>query len=171
MNLRLTALVLVLGSLLSGCGSSPKGAGSGKYAAVELNGFSRSAVQMATEQVFERNGYKLAVQTDPTGHHSAPTSNSLTFEKPGSTGQSLVWGGLEKGVWEQVVVEITRLGDGDEFLLSAQAFRVKNHGDSLLEESSKMGVAMQSKYQELLEKVRKLLEPLPTSPGVGTSQK
>jgi len=156
-----SAFLLVVASFLASCTSSPTGAGSGKYAAVELSGFSRVSVQMATEQVFVRNGYKMVLQKNDV----------LTYEKPGSTGQNIMWGALDKGVWERIQVHITRLGDADNFLVSADAYRVSSHGDSLLEDSKPMGFAMQSKYQDLLEQVHALLAPLPTAPGIGTPEK
>jgi hypothetical protein len=150
----------LLWALLSGCTSPPQGAGSGRYAAVEVDGFSRISVRLATLQVFEREGYKLLSEKN----------DSITFEKAGSTGQNVLWGNLERGVWERVVVTINRLSDGDRFLVYLDAFRIHNHGDAVLEESKKMGFAVQSKYQALLEQVRALLEPLPEA-GAGTSSR
>ncbi|MEN9674962.1 MAG: hypothetical protein RIS76_858 [Verrucomicrobiota bacterium] len=141
--------------LLAGCTTPPKGAGTGKYAAVEIDGFSRSSVRLAISQVCEKQGYKQI----------AEINDKMTFEKSASTGQSIVWGGLDKGVWERIEVSVTRLSDEDHFLVSLDAYRINNHGDSLLEDSKKMGFAMQSKYQELLENVRKLLAPMPPPAG------
>ncbi|MBN8248729.1 MAG: hypothetical protein J0L84_14975 [Verrucomicrobia bacterium] len=159
-RVRLLLVLPLLWALLSGCTSPPKGAGSGKYAAVEIDGFSRVSVRLATLQVFEREGYKLLSEKN----------DSITFEKAGSTGQNVLWGNLERGVWERVVVTINRLSEGDRFLVFLDAFRIHNHGDAVLEDSKKMGFAVQSKYQELLEKVRSLLEPLPES-GTATPSK
>jgi hypothetical protein len=146
---------LLLAGFLTGCSSSPKGAGSGKYAAVELKGFSRMAIEMATEQVFLKEGFKLERRANET----------MIFEKPASTGQNIVWGGWQTGLWDRVVVKVTRLSEEDDFLLSADAFRVTSRGDSLLEEEKRMGFAVQSKYQKLLEGVKTLLEPMPKSSG------
>ncbi|HAB16146.1 MAG TPA: hypothetical protein PLX89_06900 [Verrucomicrobiota bacterium] len=158
--LRFLSLV-ALAAGLAGCQSSPTGAGTGKYAAVEISGFSRSAVEMATEQVFVKEGYKLA----------ATGNQTLVFERPASTTQNVVWGGWQTGLWDRVVAKITRLGSDDDFLLSADAYRVQSKDDSILEKESKMGFAVQSKYQEMLEKVKKLLEPMPKSPGIGEEAK
>jgi len=155
------SLLLILplvGALFAGCTSPPVGAGSGRYAAVEVDGFSRTSVRLATLQVFEREGYKLLTEKN----------DNITFEKSGSTGQNVLWGNLERGVWERVVVTINRLSEEERFLIYLEAYRVHNHGDAVLEDSKKMGFAMQSKYQELLEKVRALLEPLPTAGSAGS---
>ena len=109
---------LVLAGVLAGCSSSPKGAGSGKYAAVELKGFSRMAIEMATEQVFVKDGFKLERRANET----------MIFEKPASTGQNIVWGGWQTGLWDRVVAKVTRLSEDDHFLLSADAFRVTSRG-------------------------------------------
>ncbi len=146
--------VLAVG-LLGGCTSSPSGAGTGKYAAVELNGFSRTAVEMATEQVFEREGYKLASKSNDT----------LIFERPSSSTKNLVWGNWTSHLWDRVVTKITRLSEVDSFLLSADAFRVQNKDDKIMEEEKKMGFAVQKQYQELLERVKTLLAPMPKASG------
>ncbi|MBX3731014.1 MAG: hypothetical protein KF791_00310 [Verrucomicrobiae bacterium] len=146
----LLCLILAVG-LVSGCTTPPTGAGKGRYAAVEVDGFSRDAVRLAIAQVFEREGYKLVNEKN----------NALTYEKAASTGQNVLWGNLERGVWERVIISITRLREGDFFLVSLDAYRINNHGDAVLEDAKKMGFAMQSKYQDLLEQVRKLLAPLP----------
>lgn len=114
---------------------------------------------MATEQVFTEDGFKVA----------SKSSESLVFERPSSSMQNIVWGGWQTGLWERVVVKITRLGEDDHFLVSADAFRVKSKDDSILEEEKKMGFAVQATYQKLLERVRGLLEPLPTTPATGGS--
>lgn len=151
--LRFLITSLALGIILTGCTSPPKGAGTGRYAAVEIAGFSRSSVRLAIVQVFEKQGYRQI----------AEINDKMTFEKPGSTGQNIVWGALDKGVWERIEISVTRLTEEDNFLVSLEAFRISAHGDSLLEDSKKMGFAMQSKYQELLENVRKLLSPITPS--------
>lgn len=153
--LRLLTAALFASLLLAGCTTPPKGAGVGKYAAVEIDGFSRSSVRLAISQVCEKQGYKQI----------AEINDKMTFEKSAGTGQNIVWGGLDKGVWERIEISVTRLSDADHFLVSLDAYRINNHGDSLLEDSKKMGFAMQSKYQELLENVRKLLAPMTPPAG------
>lgn len=143
-------LVLFLG-LVAGCSSSPGGAGTGKYAAVELDGFSRFAVEMAVQQVFENEGYKLASKSNDT----------LVFEREASGSQNVMWGNWSSRLWERVVTKISRLGDGDRYLLAADAYRVKDKDDKIMEEEKKMGFAVQSKYQKLLEQVKTLLAPMP----------
>ena len=158
-RLLLTTLTACL--LLGGCTTPPKGAGAGRYAAVEIDGFSRPSVRLAISQVCEKRGYKQI----------AEVNDKLPFEKPGSTGQNVMWGGLDKGVWDRIEVSVTRMTEQDHFLVSLDAYRISNHGDSLLEDSTKAGFAVQSKYQELLEEVRKLLAPMgaaaPSTSGTG----
>jgi len=160
MSVHIQVLMVALAmGLFVGCSSPPKGTGSGKYAAVEINGFSRLAVEMATEQVFLKEGFKMA----------SKTPESMIFERPGSTGQNVVWGGWQTGLWDRVVVKLTRLGEAEQFLLSADAFRVVSKDDSILEEERKMGFAVQTTYQKLLEKVKTLLAPMPTISGAADS--
>jgi len=146
-------LMLGLVAALVGCSSPPKGAGAGKYAAVEVSGFSRMAVEMAAEQVFTEAGFKLASKAGGT----------LTFEKPASCAQNIVWGGWQTGLWDRVVAKVTRIGDGENWILSADAYRVMSKGDSVLEEEKKMGFAVQAKYQKILERAKVLLDPMPRS--------
>lgn len=153
--LRLLIAALSAGLLFTGCTTPPKGAGAGRYAAVEIDGFSRSSVRLAISQVCEKQGYKQI----------AERNDKLTFEKPGSTGQNIMWGGLDKGVWDRIEISVTRMTEEDHFLVSLDAYRINNHGDSLLEDSTKAGFAVQSKYQELLENVRKLLAPMNGQPA------
>ena len=137
--------------ILSGCSTPPKGAGAGKYAAVELHGFSRASIDLATEQVMEEAGYKLDRRT-PDG---------MIFDKQATTTQNVVWGGWQTGLWDRVQTRLARRGENDDFVLSADAYRVISKDDAVLEEERKMGFAVQAKYQKLLEKVKTLLEPLP----------
>ncbi|MFO1461167.1 MAG: hypothetical protein U1G08_17405 [Verrucomicrobiota bacterium] len=148
------AAALLFFCLPLGCGTPPKGAGAGRYAAVEIDGFSRTSIDLAVQQVCERHAYTKVSQKN----------DSFTYEKPGSTGQNILWGNLERGVWERIVIKVTRLTEADHFLVTLDAYRIHDHGDSLLEESKKMGSAMQSKYQALVEEIKKLLEPIPPPP-------
>ncbi len=147
-----TALALAT-ALLSGCSTPPKGPGAGKYAAVELHGFSRASIDLATEQVMEEAGYKLDRRT-PDG---------MIFDKQATSTQNLVWGGWQTGLWDRIQTRLARRGEGDDFLLSADAYRVISKDDAVMEEERKMGFAVQAKYQKLLGKVKTLLEPLPES--------
>jgi hypothetical protein len=148
---RLLASLALATLLLSGCSTPPKGAGAGKYAAVELHGFSRASIDLATEQVMEEAGYKLDRRT-PDG---------MIFDKQATSTQNLVWGGWQTGLWDRVQTRLSRRGEGDDFVLSADAYRVISKDDAVLEEERKMGFAVQAKYQKLLEKVKTLLDPLP----------
>lgn len=148
---RLLALLSLSTLLLSGCSTPPKGAGAGKYSAVELHGFSRASIDLATEQVMEEAGYRLDRRT-PDG---------MIFDKQATSTQNLVWGGWQTGLWDRVQTRLARRGEGDDFILSADAYRVVSKDDAVLEEERKMGFAVQAKYQKLLEKVKTLLEPLP----------
>jgi len=156
LHLRILGLgLLLLLGFVAGCSSSPEGAGTGKYAAVELDGFSRFAVDMAVQQVFENEGYKLASKSNDT----------LVFERESSGSQNVMWGNWSSRLWERVVTKVSRLGEGDRYLLSADAYRVKDKDDKMMEEEKKMGFAVQSKYQKLLEQVKTLLAPMPKASG------
>jgi hypothetical protein len=159
-SIRLLSTLTLATLLVSGCSTPPKGAGAGKYAAVELHGFSRASIDLATEQVMEEAGYKLDRRT-PDG---------MIFDKKASSTQNLVWGGWQTGLWDRIQTKLSRRGEGDDFVLSADAYRVISKDDAVLEEERKMGFAVQAKYQKLLEKVRTLLAPLP-EPKSKTSQK
>lgn len=150
---------LILAFLTSGCRTTPEGAGAGKYAAVEIRGFSRPLIELATRQIFEDEGYTLSV-----GKNSGP--NSQTFEQVASSGANVMWGTWDmNGVHERVVVTLDQMTDDQEFLLHARAFRVRNKDDSILEESKAMGFSVQRKYQDLLVRVKRLLEPMNATPA------
>ena len=99
----------------------------------------------------EEAGYKL--------DRRAP--DGMIFDKQATTTQNVVRGGWQTGLWDRVQTRLARRGANDDFVLSADAYRVISKDDAVLEEERKMGFAVQAKYQKLLEKVKTLLDPLP----------
>jgi hypothetical protein len=135
--------------LTAGC-AGPKGAGASRFAAVEITAGQPELIGLAAEQVFGKAGYSGG--GDP---------RRMVFTQDSGVAGNLLYGGWEPGQSSlRVEAYIERLGDR-RYLLWCEAFQMRNAGDSILEEKRKLSRARRGKYQEYLEQVKRLVEPLP----------
>lgn len=101
-------------------------------------------IRRATVEVFERHHY---IKTGDT------VSPDFTFEKPGTTMNTFVYGGWIGTVWVRVKVYIDPQG-GPVFLLRCDPFMVGDHGDPFMEEEHRLTKMKRGPYQELLQEVK-----------------
>jgi hypothetical protein len=132
---------------LLGCKSS-KGPGSSSHAAVTITGRSEEDIARVTKEVFSENGFSFKLVRKDT----------LVFERPGSFGDTLAWGGIDgKGVVVRAKVQMQGLPDGSR-LLECNVFAVRDAGDRIFETESRDGMSSKSPYRKMLEEVQKRLE-------------
>jgi len=140
------ALMVFCFTGLLGC-KSDKGPGGSSHAAVTITNRTEAEIIQVTKEVFSQNGFMFKVRRTDT----------LVFEKPGSVGDALAWGGLDgKGVTLRVKVQIQGLPDGSR-LLDCNVFAVRNAGDSIFESENRIAMLNKSPYRKMLEEVQKKL--------------
>ena len=128
----------------SGC-SIFSGFSSGPLASVTILNQTPEKIEEATTAVFVMNGYRTV---------SAGTSQ-LTFERPGSTDDNVAYGSLmfSRRVTERVLVSMRPAGEGST-ILSCNAILVENPGDSLGEDTHKIGSNRKEPYERMLSSIR-----------------
>jgi hypothetical protein len=146
MNLgRVLVLVFLLGlgAALTGC-SSTKSTGTNSHAAVTIRGASVTDVVLMTRQVFEENDFTLArAETD-----------RMIFERPGTKGDQVKYGTFgSSGVMIRVKVDLQDMGV-DSIFLRCDVFSVRDAGQSVLEDETRIILARAKPYQEILDEIQ-----------------
>lgn len=131
--------------LLAGCRSSQPGSAS--FASVVILNRTAAAIQEATVQVFQADGYQAF--RDGAGQ--------LLFDKEGTHGQNIAHEGLVGTHYgaqtiQRVRVDIVDKGAG-QMRLQCQAFVVTGAGDPFFEKEKRRPNFRAKPYQELLDQV------------------
>ena len=105
-----------------------------------------------TAGVFQEDGYRAR----------AVTPDNMIFEKEGSRGQSLAYGGVVDTHYGAVTIvrvkaQVVDLGAGGN-RLQCQAYMVRDAGDSFFEDASPLANFRSGPYQKLLDKVAERLK-------------
>jgi hypothetical protein len=136
------ALSAVLGA---GCRSSQPTSAS--FASVVIPGKTPEEICRTTAAVFQEDGYQAAVVSP----------GKMVFQKEGSRGQSLAYGGVvdtHEGAVTLVRVRAQLVDLGAKgYRLQAQAYMVRNANDSFMEDESALLNIRSGPYQKLLDKV------------------
>jgi hypothetical protein len=123
-----------------GCKSVPT-TGSSYMASVLFTNKTIAQIRVTTIEVFQTGGYRLKTMQ----------TNELVLDKPGSTMENVLYGGLSSGTWTRVKVRVRDAGPKG-YCLEANAFRVDNYDDRALESERKM---LKSGFlQKLLDAVK-----------------
>lgn len=142
-----TMFLLALGLAGGGCQSS--GQGNGSFASVEIRGQTPEAIRQVTRQVFEEQGY--------TGSWGVM---SMVFNRPASTLNNLVYGDWDlHSVSVRVEVNIVALGTNG-YRVSCEAFRVRDAGDRVFEDTQKLKKISKGPYQKMLNQVKRRLDAM-----------
>ena len=144
--LLVAGVAIVGGSLFSGCSTGKPASAS--FASIVIAAQSVEQIQQATKTVFETAGYKA---------HRA-SGGMMIFEKEGSRGQQIVYGGLgaaEYGaaVSVRVRAEIVDLTGQDARRLQCKAFIVHDAGQGIFEDEQPLANFHRGPYQKLLDAV------------------
>jgi hypothetical protein len=148
--LRVFLPALLAGAVFAGCQSvgEPE---SRSHASLRFAWPSLLEIQRSIEQVFGEQGFKLEKRA----------GEEWVFERPGTTGEMLKWGGLEgKGIRIRAKLKSRPVGPG-EYLVECDVFVVDNVGEKFFEEETKPMLLPRSEYQKLLVEARRRLEAGP----------
>jgi hypothetical protein len=136
-------------ALVTGCRvGKPEGS---SFASVEIAGKTPDDICKTTAAVFQEDGYQV----------SALTPANMVFQKQGTHGQSLAYGGVVDTYYGgstvvRVRAQLVDLG-AKGYRLQCQAFMVRNANDSFFEDESRLTNVRRMPYQNLLDKVAKRL--------------
>ncbi len=138
------------GLLAAGCETTKPASAS--FASVTIHDRTPEQIQRAAAEVFQGDEYRV-ISLDP---------EAMLFEKEGSKMQSLSYNGLvgaQEGARIAVRVKamLVDLGAG-AYRLQCQAYMVKNAGESIFEEETRLSGMRSGPYQSLLDKVAKQLK-------------
>jgi len=143
--------LFVLGTLVgAGCRTSEPTSAS--FASVVIPGKTPEEICKTTAAVFQEDGYQAAVVTP----------GKMVFQKEGSQGQSLAYGGVVDTHYGAVTLvrvraQLVDLG-AKGYRLQAKAYMVRNANDSFMEDESALLNIRSRPYQNLLDKVAERLK-------------
>lgn len=149
---RLGSILLAVTALVAATACRSPGGG---HASVVISGQSIDNIRTTAAAVFKSAGYSLATSTP----------DEMTFQKLGSTGDGILYGGWEaKGVMNRVRVRLMPYADTD-YQLVATAYTVRDAGDSVFEEENRKLVLSRGSYRKLLNEIKqRLAKAPPTTP-------
>jgi hypothetical protein len=142
--------LLILATILgAGCQSAPNSA---SFASVVIAGKTQNEICQTTGAVFQQDGYTVR----------SLTPANMVFEKEGTRGQSLAYGGLVDTYYGSSTVvrvraQLVDLGAGSA-RLQCKAYMVRDANDSFFEDESALLNIRSGPYQNLLDKVAKRLQ-------------
>jgi hypothetical protein len=127
----------------------PEGA---SFASVVISGKTPDEICKTTAAVFQEDGYQVGPLTPA----------SMVFQKEGSRGQSLAYGGVVDTYYGSSTVvrvraQLVDLG-ASGYRLQCKAYMVRNANDSFFEDESPLLNMRSRPYQNLLDKVAKRLK-------------
>jgi hypothetical protein len=127
----------------------PEGA---SFASVVITGKTQDEICKTTGAVFQEDGYQVG----------ALTPANMVFQKEGTRGQSLAYGGVVDTYYGgstavRVRAQLVDLG-ASGYRLQCKAFMVRNANDSFFEDESALLNIRSGPYQSLLDKVAKRLK-------------
>jgi hypothetical protein len=149
---KLPALVFALAGLLLATGCRLGEPSSASFASVVIPGRTQDEICKTTAAVFQEDGYQVG-SLNPA---------SMIFQKEGTRGQSLAYGGVVGTHYGEVTMvrvraQLVDLGAGS-YRLQCQASMVRDAGDSFFEDESRLANLRSGPYQALLDKVAKRLK-------------
>ena len=139
-------LAILCGVLFSGCSTGKPASAS--FASVVIANQSTATIQDTTMLVFGEAGYKANRVPD----------GAMVFEKEGSRGDQIVYGGLGGAAYGGAVTvrvraEIVDLAGQDARRLQCQAYMVRDAGAGIFEDKSRVANFRSGPYQKLLDEV------------------
>jgi len=134
-------------ALSVGCASlqSPT---SGSHAAVTITGHGVTEVVLTTREVFAAHGFTLA-RAEP---------DRMIFERPGTKGEQVKYGSFgSSAVVVRAKVDLQEMGP-ESFFLRCNVFTVRDAGQSVLEDETRMMLMSAKSYQAMLDEVKAQLD-------------
>jgi hypothetical protein len=145
-----SVLFIALAALASSCRLTQPGSAS--FASVTVTNHTLNQVLVTTAQVFRDNGY--------TG--TAPTPDSFVFEREGTRGEDIAYGGIvstQEGSITKVRVngQIVSLGN-NSYRIQCQAYIIRDANSPLPDDPSRLSNMHRGPYQKLLDEAAKRLQ-------------
>ena len=146
------AFCLMFLSLILGAGCGTGKPASASFASVNIPGKTPEDICKTSAAVFQEDGYVVRMLTPA----------SMVFEKEGTKGQSLAYGGVVDTYYGSTTVvrvraQLVDIGAGS-YRLQCKAYMVRKAGDSFFEDESPLTNIRSGPYQKLLNKVAKQLK-------------
>jgi hypothetical protein len=151
-RLNVSVLALIVMSLVLSTGCHTGKPASASFASVNIPGKTPEDICKTAAAVFQEDGYVVRMLTPA----------SMVFEKEGSKGQSLAYGGVVDTYYGSTTVvrvraQLVDIGAGS-YRLQCKAYMVRKAGDSFFEDESPLTNIRSRPYQNLLDKVAKRLK-------------
>lgn len=139
----LTALTVLMGCETAGSSVS------GSHAGVTIKGHGVTDVVLTTREVFADHGFTLArAETD-----------RMIFERPGTKGEQVKYGSFgSTSVVIRAKVDVQEMGP-ETFYLRCDMFTVRDAGQSVLEDETRMILMRAKPYQSIMDEVATRLNP------------
>jgi hypothetical protein len=140
-------LFALCGACLFGCASANQPGGY-SHGAVTIKGRSDIEIRQVTKTVFAENGYS------PAGEGS----DFMQFQRPGTRRDALKWGGwYGDGVVIRAKVRMSKQLS-DSYVLQLDMYAVRDAGQGIFEDESRMIMLNKQPYRSLLREVDKRLK-------------
>jgi hypothetical protein len=145
-----------LAAMLAGCASG--GSKSiASHGGITIKGRAVTDVILTTRDVFTKNGYVLA-KAEP---------NRMVFERPGTRAEQVKYGSFgSPHVTIRAKVDLQDMG-AETFFLRCDAFAVRDAGESMLEDESRLILFSNKAYQKIMDEIQTQLDApvAPSAPG------
>ena len=151
-NICIAALSLAVSCLVLSAGCRTGEPDSASFASVQIKGKTPEEICKAAGEVFQEDGYMVG----------SLNPSAMVFQKEGSRGQSLAYGGVVDTYYGsstkvRVRAQLVDMGLGT-YRLQCKAYMVRNANDSFFEDESAILNIRARPYQNLLDKVAKRLK-------------
>lgn len=134
-------------SLSAGC-SSTGSPGVNSHAAVTIKGHEVTDVVLKTREVFGEHGFSL----------TGAETDRMIFERPSTTAEQVKYGSFgSSGVVIRAKVDLEEMGP-ETFFLRCDIFSVRDAGQSVLEDETRMMLMKTKPYQSILDTVKAELD-------------
>jgi hypothetical protein len=149
---RLSLMCAVLLGLIGSAGCRSIGEPESRsHASVRIAGHGLPEIQRSLIKVFGERGFIPESQT----------GEQWVLDRPGTTAETLKWGGLEgKRVTIRAKLKSRPVGPG-EYLIECDVFSVENKGEKFFEEETRLMMFNRRTYQDLLAEARRRLNEAP----------
>jgi hypothetical protein len=148
--LRLTTGLTAVATLMIvvGC-SSARSSGSASHGGVTIRGHDIAEVVVTTREVFQEHDFRLArAETD-----------RMIFERPGSKAEQVKYGSFgSTTVTIRAKVDVQDMG-ADTFFLRCDVFSVRDAGQSVLEDETRLILISAKSYQAIMDEIAARLPP------------
>jgi hypothetical protein len=130
----------------TGCSSTSEQRRGGSLAAVEINHPSGEDIRELARRIFARAGYNLKSDLEV-----------MVFEKKSSVAEGVAFGAWEARVTDRVKLRYSAQAGGS-WLVGCDAYLVQHAGETVFEEEKKLTRVYRSRYQRLLDEVKRRAE-------------